>query len=433
MTGVALDTTQHLAGAQAKVAAQPAPPVTKALLCWTGGLDSAICAVLLREHYRAAEIIAVTVDVGQGDDELQRARERAEALGLDLRFLDARAEFAGWLAQAIRANVDYNGYPCATSMTRQLIGAMAARFAVRLGCDAIVDGSSGKGNDQFRAQNTFKMFAPNLRALIPVRDLDLTRLEEMALCEHHGIPIREVILGGEDKTLWCRSIASGGITLDTELPDDIWLWYVPPMHAPDVPVTLSVSFEAGLPVALNGQRMDLFDIIAVLNEIGGANGIGRIDTIEDGIMDLKSREIYEAPAAQILLALHRDLESLTLTRDEIAFKRIVDARWAELVFGAAWFAPLKADLDAFIAQSQGPVNGTYEIELYKGTLTILRRESPSSLYFPEVRSIQSGSFDQRWAGPAAQLRALPFELLAKRDARAAAAVQTPGTAGEEGA
>lgn len=431
MTGVALETTQHLASAQAKVAAQPAPPVTKTLLCWTGGLDSAICAVLLREYYHAAAIVAVTVDVGQGEEELQRARDRAEALDLDLRFLDARDEFAGWLAQAIRANVDYNGYPCATSMTRQLIGAMAARFAVRLGCDAIVDGSSGKGNDQFRAQNTFKMFAPDLRILIPVRDLNLTRLEEMALCEHHGIPIREVILGGEDKTLWCRSIASGGITLDTELPDDIWLWYVPPMHAPDVPVTLAVTFEAGLPVALNGQRMDLFNLVAVLNEIGGANGIGCIDIIEDGIMDLKSREIYEAPAAQIILALHRDLESLTLTKDEIAFKKIVDARWAELVFGAEWFAPLKADLDAFIAQSQGPVNGTYEIELYKGTLTILRRASPSSLYFPEVRSIQSGSFDQRWAGPAAQIRALPFELLAKRNARTAATAQTPETTGGE--
>jgi argininosuccinate synthase len=239
----------------------------------------------------------------------------------------------------------------------------------------------------------------------------------MALCEHYGIPIQEVILGGEDTTMWCRSIASGGITLETELPDDIWLWYTPPYHAPDVATTLSLTFEAGVPTAINGQRMSLAELVPILNDVGGANGLGRIDIIEDGIMDLKSREIYEAPAAAIILALHRDLEQLTLTRDEIQFKKSVDARWSSLVFSAEWFTPLKTDLDAFIAQSQGPVNGTYEIELYKGTMTILSRQSPSSLYFEEVRSIQSSSFDQRWCGPAAQVRALPFELLAKRDAR----------------
>ncbi|MCA1665897.1 MAG: argininosuccinate synthase [Thermomicrobia bacterium] len=338
MSGVILDTTAHMQSALAKVAANPAAPVARAALCWTGGLDSAICAALLREHYHAAEIVAITVDVGQGEDELLRARERAEALGLDLRFLDARAEFTEWLAKAIRANVDYNGYPCATSMTRQLIGATAAKYAAHLGCDAIVDGSSGKGNDQYRAQN---------------------------------------------------------------------------------------------PVAINGQRMPLAELVTLLNDVGGANGLGRIDIIEDGIMDLKSREIYEAPAAAMLLALHRDLEQLTLTRDEIQFKKMVDAQWSRLVFGAEWFTPLKADLDAFIAQSQAPVNGTYEIELYKGTMTILNRQSPSSLYFPEVRSIQSSSFDQRWCGPAAQVRALPFELLAKRDARwQAARGGAPITEGE---
>lgn len=430
MTGVVLDTARYLQSALDKVAASPAEPIRKAALCWTGGLDSAICALLLREHYHAQEVVAITVDVGQGEDELLRARERAEMLNLDLRFLDTRAEFEQWLAKAIRANVDYNGYPCSTSMARQLIGATAAKYAVQLGCDAIVEGSSGKGNDQYRAHNSFKLFGPDLRILVPVRDFDLTRLEEMALCEHYGIPIQEVILGGEDKTLWCRSIASGGITLETELPDDIWLWYIPPQHAPDEPTTLTLTFEVGLPVAINGQRMELSELISVLNEIGGGNGLGRIDVIEDGIMDLKSREIYEAPAAAIILAVHRDLETLTLTGDEIQFKKIVDAQWAKLVFGAEWFAPLKADLDAFIAATQGVVNGTYEIELYKGTMTIVRRESPSSLYFSEVRSIQSSSFDQRWCGPAAQIRGLPFELLAKREARWKAARSGAPTEGD---
>ena len=341
----------------------------------------------------------------------------AAHFGLDVRFLDAREQFADWLALAIRANVDYGGYPCSTSIARQLIGSLVAQAALDAGCDAVIEGSSGKGNDQFRIHNTVKAFAPDMQIILPVRDVNLTRLEEMALCAEAGIPIDEVIVGGEDRTLWARSIASGGITLDTELPDDIWVWYVPPHDAPDAPTILTLTYADGVPVAMNGQRLPLGELIALLNETGGVHGIGRIDVIEDGIMDLKSREVYEAPAAVILLALHRDLEQLTLTKDELAFKRSVDARWGELVFGAEWFTPLKRDLDAFIAASQAVVNGTYEVSLYKGNITILRRVSPSSLYFQEVRAIQSQSFDQRWAGPAAQIRGLPVELLARRDTR----------------
>ncbi len=411
------DISSHLEAARDKLAAYPVAPLTKVALAWSGGLDSVVCVIFLRAKYPDVPVLAVNVDVGQGEDEIARARERAAFFGLDAVFLDAKPEFAQWLVKAIRANVDYNGYPCATSMTRQLIGATLARYAVERGCDAVVDGSSGKGNDQYRAHNSVKATAPDLRVIVPVRDVNLTRLEEMALCEDAGIPIDEVIVGGEDRTMWCRSIASGGITLSTELPDDIWVWYTPLRETPDEPTVIAVTFAAGVPVSLNGQPLPLEEMLGILNEVGGLHGIGRIDLIEDGIMDLKSREVYEAPAAMILLALHRDLEQLTLAKSEVQFKRVVDARWAELVFGAEWFTPLKDDLDAFIAQSQGTVNGTYTVELFKGNITILERESPSSLFFPEVRSIQSASFDQRWCGPAAQVRGLPFELLAKRDAR----------------
>ena len=283
MSSTAIDTTRYLHSARAKLAAYAAPPVQKAALCFSGGLDSNVCAIFLREQYPDTPVIAYTVDVGQGEDELARARARAEHFGLDVRVLDARNELAEWLALAIRANVDYGGYPCATSIARQLIGSLVAVNALDAGCDAVIDGSSGKGNDQFRIHNTVKAFAPDMQVILPVRDVNLTRLEEMALCEDAGIPIDEVIVGGEDRTLWARSIASGGITLETELPDDIWVWYVPPYAAPDDATVLSLTYEAGVPVAMNGQRVPLGELIELLNETGGVHGIGRIDVIEDGI------------------------------------------------------------------------------------------------------------------------------------------------------
>jgi argininosuccinate synthase len=269
--------------------------------------------------------------------------------------------------------------------------------------------------------NVFKLFAPQLTILVPVRDFDLTRQEELALCEHYGVPVTEIISGGDDKTLWCRSIASGGIGLDTELPDNIWLWLTPPQKAPDQPTVVTLAFHQGIPVSLNGEPMPLPDLIAMLNEIAGANGVGKIDIFEDGIMDLKSREIYEAPGAKVILAVHKDIESATLTKQEIQFKKLVDQTWASLVYHGEWFQPLRADLDAFIAQTQQVVVGTWTVQLYKGTIEILKRETPASLFRPEIRSIASTGFNQQLCGPAAMIRGLPFEVLALRDKSFAAA------------
>lgn len=264
--------------------------------------------------------------------------------------------------------------------------------------------------------NVFSIFAPDLKILVPVRDFDLTRTEELALCEYYGVPVDEVIVGGDDKTLWCRSIASGGIGLDTELPDDIWLWLTPAQHAPDEPATISLTFENGLPVALNGQSMPLTTIIEQLNEIGGAHGIGKIDIFEDGIMDLKSREIYEAPGAKILLTVHKDIEAATLTKQQLVFKKGVDAQWGSLVYHGEWFQPLKSDLDAFIASTQQAVQGTWTVSLYKGNVEIVKRESAAMLFRPEIRSIAETGFNQQLCGPAAYVRGLPFQVIAARDA-----------------
>ncbi len=348
-----------------KIASVDVPQGKHIALAYSGGLDSTLCVKLSQQKYHARKLTAITVDVGQGEEEIQQSSERAAKLGITPLIIDAKQEFTeGWLSKAIQANSDYNGYPVSTSMTRQLIAAHVAQKALALGCDALMEGSTGKGNDQYRMHNVFSL-------------------------------------------------------LTTELPDSIWMWLTPPTKAPDKPTTLTLSWQNGLPVALNGTALPLDQIIEQLNSIGGANGIGKIDLFEDGIMGMKSREIYEAPAATILLKLHRDLEQFCLTKEEIQAKRQLDAQWAKLVYHGEWFHPLKDAIDAFIATTQKVVNGEYTVELYKGNIDIRARSSSSGLFFPDIRSIKSASFNQKECAPAAHIRGLPYELIARRNQVAA--------------
>ncbi len=413
-TTVSSNSALHLA--LQKVAAVDVPQGKHIALAYSGGLDSTLCVKLSQLKYHARSLTAITVDVGQGEDEIQQSTARAMQLGISPLIIDAKQEFTEqWLSKAIQANSDYNGYPVSTSMTRQLIAAKVAQKGLEIGCDALMEGSSGKGNDQYRMHNVFSLFAPGTPIFVPVRDFDLTRGEEQLLMEHYGVPVEEVITGGDDKTMWCRSIASGGIDLTTELPDSIWMWLTPPFKSPDQPTTLTLSWQNGLPVALNGTALPLDAIIEQLNITGGANGIGKIDIFEDGIMGLKSREIYEAPAATILLKLHRDLEQYCLTKEEIQWKRQLDAQWAKMVYHGEWFHPLKDAIDAFIATTQKAVNGEYVVELYKGNIDIRERSSSSGLFFPDVRSIKSASFNQKECAAAAHIRGIPYELIARRN------------------
>jgi argininosuccinate synthase len=365
---------------EAKVMDTPVAKVTKVALAYSGGLDSSLCIELLRRKYGVADagIVPITCDVGQGQEEIDTGNAKAKQLGFKPIMIDLTKEFTeNWLAKAIRANSDYEGYPVSTSMTRQLVAREVAKKGLELGCDALMEGSTGKGNDQYRMHNVFKMFAPDLEVLVPVRDFDLMRSEERALCEAWGVPVAEQIEGGDDKTMWCRSIASGAIGLDQELPDDIWMWLVPPHAAPDKAEEITLTFEQGIPTKLNGKAMPLGKLVPELNVIAGRNGVGRIDMFEDGIMDLKSREIYEAPAAHVILRLKRDLEQFCLKANE-------------------------------------QVNGTYKASLYKGNIEIVKRESATSLFSPQIRSIKSTGFSQKMAKDAAQIRGLPFQVLAKR-------------------
>jgi len=401
-----------------KIESVPVKPVNRVASAFSGGLDSCLGIELLRRKYKAKEIIAITIDIGQGDDEMEQARKHGRAMGVDPVFVDVREEFArDWVATAIRANSSYGGYPVSTSMTRQLVARKVAEVAVARGCDALIEGSSGKGNDQYRMHNTFTLFAPGLQVLAPVRDFDLTRIEEELLCKAWNVPVRETITGGDDKTLWCRSIASGAIDLNQELPDDIWMWLVPPEKAPDKPACFDIEFERGIPVKLNGKAMKLDALIEELNVLGGRNGVGLIDIFEDGIMDLKSREIYEAPAAQIILKLHGDLEQYCLTKDQLFFKKMVDQKWACMMYHGEAYQPLRYDLEAFINQSQGPVAGRYKVKLYKGNIQIVSRASDTGLFYPEIRSIKASGFNQRRCADAAFVRGLPYMILSKRAAQ----------------
>jgi argininosuccinate synthase len=401
-----------------KIEKTETPKVNKVAVAYSGGLDSSLAIELLRRKYRAKMILPVTIDVGQGEEEVFESKRKAKALKIKPLFFDLRKEFTEiWIARAIQANSDYLGYPVSTSMTRQIVARKVAEVARAKGCDAILEGSSGKGNDQYRMHNVFKMFAPQLKILVPVRDFDLTRLEEEALCRAWDVPVTEMITGGDDKTMWCRSIASGAIDLNQSLPDNIWMWYRPVEKSPDEPSFITLEFEKGIPTKLNDKRKPLGEIIPALNAIGGMNSIGKIDMFEDGIMDLKSREIYEAPGAAIILKLHRDLEQFCLTKDEIQFKKGIDQKWAYLIYHGMAYHPLRYDLDAFIETSQKVVNGKYRIKLFKGNVEIVNRESKTSLFSPEIRSIKTTGFDQKRCADAAFVRGLPFEILAKRKAK----------------
>lgn len=403
-----------------KIESTPVKTVKKIALAYSGGLDSSLCAVLAKQKYQAEELFPITVDVGQGQDEMDAAIQKAKVLGITPIVIDAKQEFANlWLSKAIQANSNYEGYPVSTSMTRQLIASKIAALALKLGCDAIMEGSSGKGNDQYRMHNVSKLFAPQLDVIVPVRDFDLTRGEEEELSKELGIPITEVMQGGDDKTMWCRSLASGAIGLNQPIPENAWLWWKPSGKTSPKPTTISVTFEHGIPVALDGKELSLPEIVDKLNVIAGSHGIGKIDIFEDGIMGLKSRELYEAPAATVLLKLHHDLEQFCLTKEELEFKAMVDQKWAYLVYHGAWFSPLKDALDSFIATTQANVSGTETVTIFQGSIDIDSRQSGQSLFFPEIRSLQSRSFNQQLCGPAAQIAGLPWEVLAKRSARVA--------------
>jgi argininosuccinate synthase len=387
----------------------------KVALAYSGGLDSTLLIALLRERYGYEEVIPVMVDVGQGKEEIELGFERAEKLGAKVRFIDAKREFVTeYIHRCIKANGSYEGYPVGTSMSRVLIATKVAEVAKKEGAEAVAHGCTGKGNDQFRVESVFRYYLPNIRIVAPVRELNLTRAEEEEMLRQRGVePKRPRGKLGGDVNMWSHSMGSGQVEdLVSQFPED-YLWITPPEKAPDRPTVVSITYERGVPVEVDGIR-DPVEMIFYLNEVGGKNGVGIIDILEDGMLGLKSRELYEAPAATILLYTHADLEHLTLTKEQLRVKREIDRLWADMVYHASWLHPLKKDLDAFIDSTQRAVNGTVRVQLYKGSMRIVGRESPSSLFLPQLRSVKQKGLDQREAEGMVRLFTLPYQLFGER-------------------
>lgn len=366
------------------------------VLAYSGGLDTSICIPLLKEKYDYDRVVTVAVNVGQRDEEIDVATEKGKNLADRHYTIDAREKFvAEHIFPAIRANGSYEGYPMGTSLARPLIAEEVVKIAKKEKAKAIGHGCTGKGNDQLRFD--FIIRGAGLDVVAPIRELNLTRDWEIDYAKKHGVPVpvKKDKPWSMDENCWSRSI-EGGRLEDPAFhpPEEIYLWSVSPEKAPAKPEQITLTFEKGVPVALNKKKYPGYELIQKLNLLAGKHGIGRNDMIEDRILGLKARENYEHPAATVILAAHRDLEGLTLTRQELVFKRMVDDKWSELAYKGLVYEPLYHALNAFIDTTQERVNGTVDLELYKGSVRILGRSSPDAIYSSDMVSFDSDAIDQ---------------------------------------
>ena len=335
----------------------------KVVLAFSGGLDTSVCVKLLEEKYNV-EVITACVDVGQGDEEIKKAETMAKKIVNGKHYtIDAKEEFANdYIARGIKANAEYEGYPLSTALARQKKKKKIIEVAEKEGATAIAHGCTGKGNDQFRFEAVILAMS-DLDIIAPIREMNLTRTEEKAYAAEKGIKLNYDKIYSIDENLWGRAI-EGDVLEDpaNEPPEDIYEWTASWKDAKDEPEKVSIEFEEGIPVAINGKIMPLLDIIKEANKIAGENGIGRVDIIENRMIGLKSREIYEVPGAKLLIAAHKALEELVLTTDEIRFKEYMSTLYSDLVYRALWQEPLREDLDQAIDQMQRRVSGEVEFD-----------------------------------------------------------------------
>lgn len=356
----------------------------RVVLAYSGGLDTSVCIPLLRERYGYDEVIAVTVDVGQPEDDVKEAVERGKKLSDVHKLIDAQEEFVrDYIFLLIKANGNYEGYVLGTAIARPLIAKKVVEVAREENADAVAHGCTGKGNDQLRFDAVFR--TTDLDVVAPIRELSLTREEERKYAAEHGITFETEKRWSMDENIWSRSIEGSELEDPAFVPpEEIYKWTVSPDKAPEDAEVIKIGFEHGIPVSLNGRSADGVSLIKKLNEVGGKHGIGRTDIIEDRVLGFKSREIYEHPAATILLEAHRDLEQLILTRNELRFKEFVDRRWSELVYQGLIMDPLYASLNAFVDKTQERINGMVSMKLEKGAARVVGRASPDALYSKDV-------------------------------------------------
>ena len=387
-----------------RIASYQADPeqVGRVLLLYSGGLDTSVMLRWIQEVYEAV-IVTLTVDLGQPDEDWEVIMGKARDLGAtDALLVDAREEFAReYVLPAIKANALYGGgYPLFTALGRPLIAKLAVEHARHSGCDTIAHGCTGKGNDQVRIEATISTLDPELRIIAPVREWRMGREEEIAYAREHGIPVKggtEVSPYSIDDNLWGRSSEGRTIEdLNEPAPDDVFQLVTRPEEAPDEPETVSVGFEKGCPVSLNGEGLGLVELLERAAQIGARHGVGIVDHIEDRVVGLKVRDLYEVPAAAIVLTAHRELEKLVCTIHQNNFKGALESQWAYLCYAGLWLEPLRRDLDAYMDSVNEFVTGEVALKLYRGNVTPVSRSSPYALYDRSLASFgeSGGEFSQ---------------------------------------
>lgn len=370
----------------------------KVVLAYSGGLDTSVCVRYLQTVHKL-DVITVTVDCGQEDD-FKEIEKKAKAIGAVKHvYIDAREEFArDYVAPSIKANGLYQGkYPLATALARPLIAAKAVQVANKEGAASIAHGCTGKGNDQIRFDVTMRALNPRLKIIAPIRDMNLTRDVEIKFAKEQNIPVSaEAKKYSIDLNLWGRAVEGGNIEdADFEPPEDAFQY----INFRNVRAGyIEIEFKQGVPVAADGKHMPLIDLIRYVNDKAGAHGVGIVDHIEDRVVGIKSREVYEAPAAVTIIEAHKDLEKMVLTKHELEFKRMVDEQWSWLAYSGLWQDPLRNDLDKFIDATQVRVSGKVKLKMQKGSLRVVGRESKYSLYKNDLATYAAGStFDQSLA------------------------------------
>jgi argininosuccinate synthase len=384
--------------------------VHRVLLLYSGGLDTSVMLKWIQDQYEA-EVVCLTVNLGQPGEDYAVIEDKARRLGaLECHVVDAREQFAHeYVLPAIKANALYGDYPLFTALGRPLIAKLAVEHARLAGCDTIAHGCTGKGNDQVRIEATVATLAPELKVIAPVRSWQMGREEEIAYAHEHGIPIKSNPTQGSeseapysiDDNLWGRSSEGRWIEdLGRAPEDDVFQLVTPPERAPDEAETVEIEFERGVPVALGGERIGLVDLLERVAALGARHGVGIVDHIEDRIVGLKVRDIYEVPAASILLPAHRELERLVCTIHQNQFKGGLERQWAYLVYAGLWWEPLRSDLDAYMEHVNEHVTGTVGVKLFKGHARVVTRSSPGAVYDASLASFaESGGLFSQTASP----------------------------------
>ena len=390
----------------------------KVVLAYSGGVDTSVAIKWLQEKH-GLDVIAFSVDVGNEPD-FPAIREKALQLGAVKAVVsDARRAFSDeFVMPALQANAVYQGqYPLATALGRPLMARLMVETARAEGARAVAHGCTGKGNDQVRFDVSTTALAPDLEIIAPARDWNMNRDQTIEYATQHGIPIPITAANpySLDQNLWGRAIECGVLEDPwTEAPDDAFIWARPLAETPDKPEYVEIEFEAGIPVAVNGRKMDGITLVQQANDLAGQHGVGKIDHIEDRVVGIKSREVYECPAAELLVKAHRALESMTLSREQLRFKEIVSAEFADLVYNGLWFTNLREDLAAYVASSQRYVTGTVRLKLFKGVCSVVGRKSPYALYRRDLATYEEGdTFNHKDAVGFIHLWGLPAKTQAQ--------------------